>query len=414
LPDHDARAAAEAVARASYGRLVALIASRSRDIAAAEDALSEALRLALETWPLRGIPQRPEAWLLTVARRLIGRERRHRAVQAVAEPTLTLLAEARAGEATVRVDPRLNLLFVCAHPAIGPDIRTPLMLQTVLGIEVERIAAAFLVAPTAMAQRLVRAKAKIRDAGIAFALPEPAEWPERVDAVLAAIYAAYGTGWEDVLGADDRRKGLTEEALFLGRLVVELLPEAAIVQRAEARGLFALMLYCEARRRARRTDEGRFVPLGEQDVRLWSASLIAEAEQHVRAAAQAGQPGRFQLEAAIQSVHCARAATGKTNWRALMLLYDRLAELMPVAGVLVSRAAAYGEGVGAAQGLALLGELDATALSTYQPYWAALAHLLAAAGQAANALEAYQRAIGLSEDEAVRTFLLERADRLRS
>ena len=261
-----ARETAERVARTSYGRLVAYLSSRSRDIAAAEDALSDAFRTALEVWPERGIPDRPEAWLLTAARRRLGAARRHGEVRMRAEPDLLLLAEeADPADEELCPDRRLNLMFVCAHPAIDPDIRTPLMLQTVLGIEAARIGAALLVAPVAMAQRLVRAKAKIRDAGIGFALPGRAEIAERADAVLAAIYAAYGTGWEDVLGADEKRKGLADEALFLGRLVVELMPDMA-----EARGLLALMLYCEARKPARRGADGRFIPLGEQDTGLWS------------------------------------------------------------------------------------------------------------------------------------------------
>ena len=399
------RETADRVARASYGRLVALLSSRSRDIAAAEDALSEAFRAALEVWPERGIPDKPEAWLLTTARRSMGHAWRHRVVRSRAEPELAMLAdEAEITPSDALPDRRLNLLFVCAHPAIDPDIRTPLMLQTVLGIEAGRIAAAFLMAPAAMAQRLVRAKAKIRDAGIRFALPERGELPGRAEAVIAAIYAAYGTGWEDVLGADEKRKGLVDEALFLGRLVVELMPDMP-----EARGLLALMLYCEARKPARRAADGRFIPLTEQDTRLWSAAMIVEAEREMTRAAKAAVLGRFQLEAAIQSVHAQRAVTGKTNWRALMLLYDLLAASTPTIGILVSRAVAHSEGAGAAAGLHLLDELDPKAVRTYQPYWAARAHLLARAGRTDEACAAYQQAIGLAEDAAVRTFLQERA-----
>ena len=400
-----ARDTAERVARVSYGRLVAYLSSRSRDIAAAEDALSDAFRTALEVWPERGVPDRPEAWLLTAARRRLGAARRHGGVQLRAEPDLVLLAE-EADEAAEDECPdrRLNLMFVCAHPAIDADIRTPLMLQTVLGIEASRIAAAFLVAPAAMAQRLVRAKSKIRNAGIGFALPGRAEVAERAEAVLAAIYAAYGTGWEDVLGADEKRKGLADEALFLGRLIVELMPDMA-----EARGLLALMLHCEARKLARRGADGSFIPLGEQDVTLWSHALIVEAEREMTTAAKAAVLGRFQLEAAIQSVHAQRAVTGKTNWRALMFLYDLLAEITPTIGILVSRAVAHSEGETAVAGLRLLDELDPKTVLSYQPYWAARAHLLARSGQNKEANEAYEQAIGLAEDPSVRAFLQKRA-----
>ena len=399
---------AETVARTSYGRLVAYLSSRSRDIAGAEDALAEAFRIALETWPRRGIPANPEAWLLTAARRTLSHARRHDAVRSNAQPALALLGEESLEWAPAALpDKRLNLLFVCAHPSIDPDIRTPLMLQTVLGIDATDIAQAFLVAPSTMAQRLVRAKAKIKAAGIFFELPDRDDLAERTDAVLHAIYAAYGTGWDDVSGADGKRKGLAEEALFLGRLIVELLPSIA-----EARGLLALMLYCEARQSARRAADGSFVPLGLQNTGLWSSAMIEAAEAQLLAAAQSAQLGRFQLEAAIQSVHAQRARTGRTEWRALMLLYDLQAAGTPAAGVLVSRAAAYGEGAGADAGLRQLDAMDREKVRTYQPYWAARADLLAKAGRAEEAHIAYEQAIGLAEDQSIKRFLRHRQARL--
>src|SRR5262249_21561485 len=216
-------------------------------------------------------------------------------------------------------DERLKLLFVCAHPAIDETARTPLMLQTVLGLDAARIGAAFLVAPTTMSQRLVRGKAKIRDAGIRFAVPGSRELPSRGDAGLQAIYAAFGSGWDDVAGADPRRRGLADEAIWLGRLVTRLLPG-----EPEALGLLALMLHCDARRAARRDAGGRYVPLDQQDVARWSRAMIDEAEQVLAAAASAGRPGRFQLEAAIQSAHTRRAVTGRTDWEAIALLYEGL------------------------------------------------------------------------------------------
>jgi RNA polymerase sigma-70 factor (ECF subfamily) len=399
-----ARETAERVARAAYGRLLAHLAARSRDLAAAEDALAEAFRAALETWPERGIPGRPEAWLFTAARRHLVHLGRRSAVRAAAEPTLMLLAEERQErEPAVFPDERLKLLFVCAHPAIDPAARAPLMLQTVLGLDASRIASAFLTAPAAIGQRLVRAKRKIRDAGIAFAIPDPAELADRLQVVLDAIYAAYGSGWEDVAGADARRKGLAEEAIWLARLVVSLLPG-----EPEARGLLALMLYCESRSTARRSPAGAFVPLSEQDPALWSRAMIVEAERELAVAGTGGRPGRYQLEAAIQSVHVQRGVTGRTNWEAVALLYDGLVALAPTVGALVGRAAAHGEASGAAAGLTALDGIEPDAVRAYQPYWAARAHLLARAGDS-GAAKAYATAIGLAEDPAVRAFLLARA-----
>jgi RNA polymerase sigma-70 factor (ECF subfamily) len=236
---NDARTAAETAARVSYGRLVAYLAARSHDLTAAEDALADAFHLALETWPRDGVPIKPEAWLLTAAYRKIVDAKRHDRVLLAASGTLQLLDEGRIKDekSDTFPDERLKLLFVCAHPAIDRAARTPLMLQTVLGLDVARIAAAFLVAPGTMAQRLVRAKAKIRDAGIAFEVPSLRDLAPRLDAVLDAIYAAFGAGWEDVAGADVRLRNLVAEAIWLARLLVELLPD-----EPEAMGLLSLML----------------------------------------------------------------------------------------------------------------------------------------------------------------------------
>jgi RNA polymerase sigma-70 factor (ECF subfamily) len=397
----DTRRAVERAARDSYGRLVTFLAARSRDIAAAEDALADAFRVALETWPRDGVPDRPEAWLLTAARRRLIDGVRHLQVRAEAVPDLRIVAEE--AEALAKVDrfpdERLKLLFVCAHPAIDPAIHTPLMLQTVLGLDAARIASAFLVSPAAMGQRLSRVKVKIRDAGIGFELPEAKELPPRLDAVLEAIYAAYGSGWDDVAGADPRRRGLAAEAIDLGRMLRPLLPA-----EPEVEGLLALMLHCEARREARRGPDGDYVPLSEQDTARWSRAMIAEAERILSAAAQDRRFGRFQLEAAIQSVHAQRARTGHTDWEAIALLYEGLVRLAPTIGARVGQAAAIAEARGATAGWALLEAIPAEAVASYQPYWALAAHLLRRLGQPASA--AYERAIGLCEDPAMRAFLL--------
>ncbi len=395
-----ARRAAEAAARTSYGRLVAMLATRSGDIAAAEDALADALATALTAWEQHGVPANPDAWLVTAARRNLGHARGRAATASASEATVVLLHEEReVAEGTPFGDDRLKLMFVCAHPAIAADVQAPLMLQTVLGLDAARIAASFLVSPAAMGQKLVRAKAKIRDAGIAFAVPEPELLAARTGAVLSAIYAAYGTGWEDLLGADAKRKGLADEALWLGRLAVELLPDDP-----EAMGLLSLMLHCESRRPARRTPDGAFVPLADQDPRLWSRTMLPEAEALLRGAARFATPGRFQIEAAIQSLHAQAVMTGEDCRLPLARFYDLLMSLAPSTGAAVARAVAYAE-VG--QGAAALGLLDAMeGCAAYQPWWVARARVLWLLGNEQAARETAKTAAGLSDDPSVRSFLL--------
>ncbi|HTZ98667.1 MAG TPA: DUF6596 domain-containing protein [Terriglobales bacterium] len=399
----DTERAVERVARESYGRLVAYLSSHTRDVASAEDALSEALIAALRSWPRDGVPQKPEGWLLTTARHSLIDLARHRQIALASEPTLLLLRE-NSEEATMGTafpDERLKLLFVCAHPAIDPSIHTPLMLQTVLGLDAARIATAFLVSPATMGQRLVRAKTKIRDAGIQFEIPQARQLPQRLDAVLEAIYAAFGIGWDDLAGMDQRGRDLAEEAIWLARVLLQLMPG-----EAEVRGLLALMLHCEARRAARRGTDGRYVPLSEQDPRLWSIPLIEEAEQHLAEASRQNRRGRFQLEAAIQSVHAERGRTGRTEWGAIVLFYQQLIHISPTLGTQTGYAAAIAEANGAEAGMAALDAIDLKSVTTYQPYWAVRAHLLRRLQRTQEAREAFDRAIGLAEDPAVRLFLL--------
>jgi RNA polymerase sigma-70 factor (ECF subfamily) len=300
-------------------------------------------------------------------------------------------------------DERLKLMFVCAHPAIDPAMHTPLMLQTVLGLDAARIAHAFLISPATMGQRLVRAKTKIRDGGIRFELPQGSELPERLDAVLEAIYAAFAIGWDDMAGVDQRGRDLAEEAIWLARVLLQLMP-----QEAEVHGLLALMLHCEARRPARRGPDGRFVPLSEQDCEKWSRPLIEEAERHLAEAASRDRSGRFQLEAAIQSVHAERARSGRIQWNAIVMFYEQLVRISPTVGTRTGHAAAMAEAKGAEAGLEALDGIDAADVSAYQPYWAVRAHLLQRLGKTPEALDAFDRAIGLTEDPAVRQFLLQR------
>jgi RNA polymerase sigma-70 factor (ECF subfamily) len=407
----EARATTEAVARRSYGKLVAFLAARTGDVEAAEDALSEAFAAALTDWEAGGVPDNPEGWLVTVARRrAVDAVRRRRSGEA-AIPHLQLMVEELAAtqDNALMPDHRLALMFACAHPAIDPGIRAPLILQTVLGFDAATIGSAFLVSPAAMGQRLARAKTKIRQAGIPFRVPERADLRERLAAVLEAIYAAFAEGWSDPDGAEVRRRDLAEEAIWLGRLVVSLLPD-----EPEAIGLLALMLHAEARRGARRNADGDYVPLTEQDPALWDAGLIAEAETLLLAASRMGKVDRYQLEAAVQSAHAVRRATGRADWAAIKRLYDALEEITGSPVVAINRAVAIAETDGPAAGLAALAALEGDGrLSEYQPYWAARAALLAAAGDIDAADAAYQQAIGLERDPAVRRFLQHRRATMR-
>ena len=407
----DAPRAAEAAARRSYGKLVAFLAARTRDVAGAEDALAEAFAAALAEWPQRGVPLNPDAWLFTVAkRRLIDAARRRKQDDIAAEQLLWLTDLAvDDADASAIPDRRLGLLFACAHPGIERSVRAPLMLQVVLGFDAATIASAFLVAPAAMGQRLSRAKAKIREAGIAFEVPERALLRERLDAVLDAIYAAYAEGWSDAEGADARRRNLADEAIWLGRLLASLLPD-----EGEALGLLSLMLHAHARRDARRNAAGDYVPLAEQDPARWDAAMIDEAEALLSGANRcAGEPGRYQLEAAVQSAHAVRRRTGRSDWTAIERLYDALCALSDSPVAALNRAVALAQTRGAAVGLAALDAVAGDArLADYQPYWAARAELLARSGATQEALRAYQQAMGLESDPAVRRFLQQRAQRL--
>ncbi len=409
--DEQARATAEAVARQSYGKLVAFLAARTRDVAAAEDALADAFASALAHWPRSGVPDAPEAWLLTAARRKLADASRRRRTASNAEGHVRLIAEElnAVRDETPIADERLRLMFACAHPAIDAAMRAPLILQTILGLDAETIGSAFLVSPAAMGQRLVRAKSRIKEAGIPFRMPDAADLPERLDAVLEAIYAAFAEGWTDPAGTEARRRDLAEEAIWLGRLAASLLPD-----EPEAKGLLALMLYAEARRRARRTADGDYVPLAEQDPASWNADLIEEAETLLSRASRAGVSGRYQLEAAVQSAHVVRRVTGRADWEAIAALYGALQAMTGSPVVAINRAVALAESEGAEEGLALLDEAAADArLADYQPYWAARADLLARLGDAKAADTAYERAIGLESDPAVRRFLQQRRDALR-
>ncbi|MEU4360810.1 DUF6596 domain-containing protein [Promicromonospora sp. NPDC023987] len=406
LIEHDdVRAAADAAARTSYGRLLALLAARDGDIQRAEDALAEAFERALRHWPDDGVPNNPDGWLLTVARNRLRDLYRSAALRtttpADAAPEPVAAPEEPGPDAIG--DHRLELLFVCAHPAVEAGIRTPLMLQTVLGVEARDIAAAFAVPAPTMAQRLVRAKRRIRDARI----PGRDEMPDRLPPVLEAVYGAYAIDWRGA--APEVRGSLTGDALTLALLLAHLLPEPEVL------GLAALLCFSVARADARGTD-GAFVPLDEQDVTRWDAALIERGEALLRralagAAAPPDLPGRFRLEAAVQSVHCARARTGRTDWPALLTLHRALLRVAPTLGGRVALAAVLGRVDGPEAGLAELDEIAASdaASGRFQPLWATRAHLLAEAGSVDAAHAAYAKARSLTTDPALRTFLGNRA-----
>lgn len=406
----NAISAAEATARRSYGKLVAFLAARTRDVAAAEDALSAAFEAALRDWPASGVPANPEAWLMTAARRQLIDASRRRRTREDAVPDLMLLADVSTDDDTPRAipDDRLLLMFACAHPAIEASVRAPLILQTVLGFDAATIASAFLVAPSTMGQRLVRAKGKIKQAGIPFRLPDHDDLPQRLDAVLEAIYATFTEGWSDPGGTEARGRNLADEGIWLGHLVTVLLPD-----EPEALGLLALMLHAQARRGARRDAQGHYVPLAEQDLARWDDGLIDDAETLLLRASQHQRIGRYQLEAAVQSAHVVRRRSGRADWAAIAQLYDALYALTASPVVAINRAIAIAETRGAAAGLAALDDIaDDTRLNEYQPWWASRAGLLAAVGDHRSADAAYLRAIGLEADPAVRHFLQTRRDAL--
>lgn len=391
--------AAELAARQSYGKLLAILAARSRDIALAEDALADAFRKALETWPVSGVPSSPDAWLLTVARNRLTDVQR-RSARFPVEDDIPPLQQETPHQPETLPDERLGLLLVCAHPAIDRDLHTPLMLQTVLGIHAHQIAKLFLVSPAALSKRLVRAKTKIRDAGISFEIPDAGALADRCGTVFEAIYALHALDWLDP--AD----GMGEEALYLADLMARLLPGSA-----EAFGLSSLIAFSHSRRMAR-IEDGVLVPTLEQDTGLWDDTLIAYGQRQLRTAGTFKHPGRFQLEAAVEAVHIARKTSGKQDWPALNKLYLALLKIAPSAGALVAQAVVTSVLHGETEGLRQLDMLEEKIGSGFQPLWAARADMQSKAGKPMEAAESYRKAISLATDAPAIRFLRARLEQL--
>lgn len=405
MPVEDPQAAGRAVeyaARQSYGRLVAYLVRSWRDLAAVEDALGEAFAKALETWPVTGVPDQPDSWLLVAARRRLTDASRSSKVRAEGLRSLLVTTPDRPEDAAMLPDKRLELMFACAHPAIDAAMHAPLMLQSVLGLSAERIASSFLVSPDTMGRRLGRTKLRIRDIGLSFEIPGPEDLAQRSASVAEAIYAAYGQGWDSIGSDDASRRGLSEETIWLAAVLVHAAP-----QDAEAQGLLALMLYCQSRVAARRVD-GRYVPFAEQDIERWDHSMILAAEKTLGDAGRLKAPGRFQLEAAIQSAMLHSRRTGEDMRQPLLALHAGLLHFAPTIGNCVGHAVALADVEGPAAGLHAMDQLPTERVRAYQPYWAARVHLLKRIdGQAQAVLDALQKAVGLTEDPAVRAYLLD-------